>query len=131
MNAILVKLFATALTLSQVTTRPEAVKTAFDPVQDRGEVAQILKNGCAHMRKAFDIEDINLDDLIATAMQDPQAVAGDVKVLQGINFGDLHASYRQFCKGEAVENPPLHLGAGTQYYNKAVAALPDYAELKE
>src|SRR3954464_3114246 len=69
MNAILVKLFATALTLGQVTTRPEAVKTAFDPVQDRGQVAQILRDGCAHMRKAFDIEDINLDDLIATAMQ--------------------------------------------------------------
>ena len=26
------------------------------------------------MRRAFDIEDINLDDLIATAMEDPQAV---------------------------------------------------------
>src|SRR4051794_20967956 len=130
MNAILVKLFATALTLSQVTTRPEAVKTAFDPVQDQGQVAQILKDGCAHMRKAFDIEDINLDDLIATAMQDPQAVAGDVKVLQGINFGDLHTSYRQFCKGEAVENSPVDLGEVIQYYNKAVADLPDHAKLK-
>jgi len=130
MNAILVKLFATALTLSQVTTRPEAVKTAFDPVQDQGQVAQILKDGCAHMRKAFDIEDINLDDLIATAMQDPQAVAGDVKVLQGINFGDLHTSYRQFCKGEAVEASPVDLGEVIQYYNKAVADLPDHAKLK-
>ena len=53
---------------------------------------QILQDGCAHMRKAFDIEDINLDDLIATAMEDPQAVAGDAKVLQGINFSDLHTS---------------------------------------
>ena len=90
MNAILIKLFATALTLSQVTTRPDAVKTAFDPVRDRDQVAQILRDGCAHMRKAFDIEDINLDDLIATAMQDPQAVAGDAKGFQGINFSDLH-----------------------------------------
>src|SRR5690242_12040807 len=32
MNAILIKIFATALTLSQVLTRPEAVKTDFDPV---------------------------------------------------------------------------------------------------
>src|SRR5918912_4541377 len=104
MNAILVKLFATALTLSQVTTRPDAVKTAFDPVQDRAQVAQILKDGCAHMRKAFDIEDINLDDLIATAMQDPQAVAGDVKVLRGVNLTELHTVYREFCKNEAVEN---------------------------
>src|SRR3712207_1372686 len=124
MNAILVKLFATALTLSQVTTRPEAVKTAFDPVQDRAQVTQILKDGCAHMRKAFDIEDINLDDLIATAMEDPQAVAGDAKVLQGLNFSDLHASYRQFCKGETVEASPVDLGEVIAYYNKAVSDLP-------
>ena len=130
MNAILVKLFATALTLSQVTTRPDAVKTAFDPVQDRDQVTQILKDGCAHMRKAFDIEDINLDDLIATAMQDPQAVAGDAKVLQGINFSDLHTSYRQFCKGETVEASPVDLGEVIAYYNTAVADLPDHAKLK-
>ena len=55
------------------------------------------------MRRAFDIEDINLDDLIATAMDDPQAIAGDVKVLQGLSFGDLHVAYRQFCKDETVE----------------------------
>ena len=34
MNAILVKIFATALALSQVTTRPDAVKTHFDAVAD-------------------------------------------------------------------------------------------------
>ena len=31
MNLILVKMFAMALALGQVTTRPEAVKTEFDP----------------------------------------------------------------------------------------------------
>ena len=76
MNAILIKLFATALTLSQVTTRPDAVKTQFDAVADRAEVTKVLRDGCAHMRRAFDIEDLNLDELIATAMEDPQAVAG-------------------------------------------------------
>ena len=91
MNAILIKLFATALTLSQVTTRPDAVKTQFDAVADKAEVAQILRDGCAHMRRAFDIEDINLDELIATAMDDPQAVAGDTKILHGLDLGDLHA----------------------------------------
>jgi len=67
MDMILVKIFATALALSEVTTAPQAVKTHFDPVQDRAEVVQILRDGCAHMRQAFDIESINLDDLIATA----------------------------------------------------------------
>ena len=83
---ILVKIFATALALSEVMTQPQAVKTHFDPVQDQDEVVQILRNGCAHMRKAFDIESINLDDLISTALDDPKALAGDVKAFHGINF---------------------------------------------
>jgi len=67
MEVVLTKLFAVALALSEVTTAPQAVKTHFDPVQDRAKVVQILRDGCAHMRQAFDIELINLDDLIATA----------------------------------------------------------------
>ncbi len=39
------------------------------------------------MRNAFDIEDINLEDLIATALDDPQAV-GENKVFRAINFVD-------------------------------------------
>ena len=58
---ILVKIFATALALSQVTTTPDAVKTQFDRARDQEQVAQLLRAGCIHMRKAFDIEDINLD----------------------------------------------------------------------
>src|SRR5919112_2434967 len=130
MSAILVKIFATALTLSQVLVDPASVKTSFDPAKDQPEVAEILKSGCTHMRRAFDIEDINLDDLIATAMDDPQAVTGDLKVLQGLSFNDLHASYRQFCKGETVEPAPVDLGEVISYYNAAVAGLPDAGKLK-
>ena len=74
MNLILVKMFATVLALSQVTTRPDAVRTEFDPTNDQGEVVQIMRDGCAHIRKEFDLEDFNLDDLISTAMQDPGGV---------------------------------------------------------
>ncbi len=130
MSAILVKIFATALTLSQVLVSPDSVKTSFDPAQDKGEVTRILKDGCTYMRHAFDIEDINLDDLITTAMDDPQAVAGDLKVLQGLSFNDLHASYRQFCKNEQVEPSPIDLGEVISYYNAAVAGLPDVTKLK-
>jgi len=129
MNAILIKLFATVLTLSQVTTRPEAVKTAFDPAA-KGEVVQILRDGCAHMRKAFDIEDINLDELIATAMEDPQAVSGGIKALQGLDLRDLHAAYREFCKNETVQPSAVDLGEVIAYYNKAAADLPDHTRLK-
>ena len=95
MNAVLIKIFATALALSQVTTRPDAIKTQFDPVADQVQVVQILRDGCAHMRKAFDIEDINLDSLITTAMDDPKALTGDVKAFKGLNFNDLYGAYRQ------------------------------------
>ncbi|HEX2137402.1 MAG TPA: transglycosylase domain-containing protein [Microvirga sp.] len=130
MSTILVKIFATALTLSQVTVHPEAVRTSFDPERDREAVAQILKDGCTHMRRAFDIEDINLDDLIATAMEDPQAVTGEVKILQGISFGDLHVAYRQFCKNEPMASSPVDLTEVIAYYNTALADLPDHTKLK-
>src|SRR5205085_3365788 len=85
MNLILVKMFATALALAQVTTRPESLKTEFDPATDQAAVVQLLKDGCAHMRKAFDIEDLNLDSLIDTAMEDPKAIAGEIRAFRGIN----------------------------------------------
>src|ERR1700747_3375555 len=69
MESILVKILATALALSQVTTAPDAVKTRFERAQDQQQVAELLRAGCTHMRKAFDIEDINLEDLIATALR--------------------------------------------------------------
>ena len=106
MEAILVKVFATALALSQVTTRPDAVKVQFDPVADQAEVVQILRDGCAHMRKSFDIEDLNLDDLISTAMEDKDAMANEVKAFHGIKFDDMFSAYREICKkNETVANP--------------------------
>ncbi|MCZ7657899.1 MAG: transglycosylase domain-containing protein [Xanthobacteraceae bacterium] len=130
MNAILIKIFATALAFSQVTTRPETVKTEFDPVHDQAEVAQLLSDGCARMRKTFDIEAINLDDLIATAMQDKEALSGEVKALRGLSIADLYAAYRQFCKNERVENSPVDLGQVIAFYNEAVKDLPDPSRLK-
>ena len=129
MESILAKIFATALALSQVATAPQAVKTQFDRTQDQQQVAQLLRAGCAHMRKAFDIEDINLEELIATALDDPQAI-GESKAFRGINFVDLQTAYRQFCKNETVAVPAVDLGAVIDFYNKAVADLPDHTKLK-
>jgi membrane carboxypeptidase/penicillin-binding protein len=130
MDIILVKLFATALALSQVTTQPQAVKTHFDPAHDQDEVVQLLRDGCAHMRKAFDIESINLDDLIATALDDPKAVGADIKAFHGLNFGDLNTAYHQFCKNETVASPVVDLGQVIEFYNNAAADLPDQTRLK-
>jgi hypothetical protein len=59
-----------------VTTSPNALKTEFDRTADQGKVVSLLRDGCTHMRKVFEIEDINLDDLLATAMEDPDLTAG-------------------------------------------------------
>jgi penicillin-binding protein 1A len=129
METILVKIFATALALSQVTTTPDAVKTQFDRMRDQEQVAQLLHAACTHMRKAFDIEDINLEELIATVLDDPQAV-GENKVFRGINFIDLQTAYRQFCKNEKVAVPAVDPGDVIDFYNKAAADLPDHTKLK-
>ena len=131
MSTILVKIFATALVLSQVTTRPDAIKPQFDPVADQANVVKILRDGCAQMRKTFEIEDINVDDLIATAMDDPQALTADIKALRGLSFNDLITSYRQFCKNETVANSPVDLAEVIRFYNDAVADLPDHRQLKD
>src|SRR5205809_5151520 len=120
METLLVKICATALALSQVTTAPESVATRFDRVADQAAVARLLGAGCTHMRKAFDIEDINLDELIATAMDDPQAMTSENKAFRGINFADLLTAYRQFCKNEKVPVPAVDLGEVIDHYNKAV-----------
>ena len=130
METLLVKIFATALALSQVTTAPDAVKTRFDRDRDQEQVAQLLRAGCARMRKVFDIEDVNLDELIATAIDDPQAIAGESQAFRGINFADLRTAYTQFCKNETVPQSAIDLGDVIEFYNKAVADLPDHSKLK-
>ena len=129
METLLVKIFATALALSGVTTAPEAVKTRFDRTQDQPQVALLLRAGCAHMLKAFEIEDSNLEELIATALDDPQAM-GESKTFRGINFVDLQTAYRQFCKNDTVVAPTVDLGDVIDFYNKAAADLPDHTRLK-
>src|SRR5215468_4109342 len=133
MDLILVKIVATALALSQVTTQPQAIKTQFDSAKDQNEVVQILRSGCAHMKQAFDIESINLDDLIATALDDPKAVGADVKAFHGLNFNDLNAAYHQFCNSESenIGNPVVDLGQVIEFFDGAAAELPDPMQLKD
>ena len=130
MTAILIKIFAVALTLSQITTRSD-VKTQFDPARDQVEVVRLLRDGCAHMLKVFDVENINIDELIAIAMNDPHAVAGESKAFRGINFDDLVSAYRQLCKGPATAKSAVDIGEVIAFYNKATADLPDITKLKD
>ena len=63
-------------------------------------------------------------------MDDPQAFTGGVAAFRGINFSDLFTSYRQFCKNEVVAQSPVDIGEVIDFYNHAVADLPDYSRLK-
>ena len=128
--SILIKIFAVALALSQVTTKPD-VKTQFDPVRDQAQAMQLLRDGCNHMLKVFDLENINIDELITIAMNDPQAVTSESKAFKGINFDDLAVAYREICKGEAVAKSPIDMGEVLAFYNKAVTDLPDVTKLKD
>ena len=130
MDTILVKLFAAALALSEVTTQPQAVKTHFDRVQDQNEVVQILRNGCEHMKQAFDIESINIDDLISTALNDPSAVGANIPAFHGLNFADLNTAYHQFCKNEPITTPVVDLGQVIDFFDNAATDLPDQTVLK-
>src|ERR1700730_3721274 len=130
MDILLVKILATALTLSQVTTAPDALKTEFDRATDQSKVVSLLRDGCTHMRKVFEIEDVNLDDLLATAMEDPDLVAGGNAAFRGIKFADLQSAYRQFCTKEPAPNWDFDAPAVIDFYNKTLADLPDPARLK-
>src|SRR5262245_46577925 len=129
MDAVLDKIFAVALTFSQVATGPEP-RTSFDPIVDQRNVVDLLRAGCGQMRRAFDLEAFNLDDLIATAMDDPEAVSGGHAVFRGLKISDLHVAYRQFCKNESVPSSPVRLKEVIEFYNRTMIDLPDHARLK-
>jgi membrane carboxypeptidase/penicillin-binding protein len=82
------------------------------------------------MRKAFDIENIDLDGLIETVMTDKQAAAGEVAGFKGINFGDLHLAYKQFCKHERISKEVVNIGEVIEFFNRAAVDLPDHTRLK-
>jgi penicillin-binding protein 1A len=131
MDILLTKIFATALVFSQVATAPAELKTSFDENHDQSHVSRLLRAGCAHMRKAFDVEDLNLDDLIETAMEDVDAFSSDQIILRGINVKQLHVAYRQFCKNEDVSESAIDFGEVIRFYNKTLADLPSSLALAE
>jgi membrane carboxypeptidase/penicillin-binding protein len=130
MESVLVKVLAVVLALSQVSTRPDDVKTHFDSTADRAQVLDLLRAGCDHMRKVFKVENLPLDDLVETALADPQIATSKVKEFHGLNFADLDPTYRELCKSEMPDPTPVDLAAIIDFYDKAAANLPDPARLK-
>jgi membrane peptidoglycan carboxypeptidase len=83
------------------------------------------------MLKVFDLENIDIDELITIAMSDPERATPGSKVFHGLNFDDLAVAYREICKGEAVAKSPIDIGEVLAFYNKAVTDLPDVSKLKD
>ena len=125
MESLLVQVFATLLTLSQVLVQPHELKTSFDPKKDQATVVRLLRQGCTQMRRAFEIEDLNLDDLVATAMDDPDARTAEFR---GVKFADMHQAYKAICKNERVRLP-VDLAAVIEFHNRALVELPDHLSL--
>jgi membrane carboxypeptidase/penicillin-binding protein len=130
MESVLVKVLAVVLALSQVSTRPDDVKTHFDSTADRTQVLELLRAGCDHMRKVFKVENLPLDDLVETALADPEIATSKVKEFHGLNFADLEPTYRELCKNETPDPTPVDLATIIDFYNKAAANLPDATRLK-
>ena len=130
MESVLVKILAVVLALSQVSTRPDEVKTHFDKAADRAQVLDLLRAGCEHMRKVFKVENLPLDDLVETALADPKIATSKVKEFHGLNFADLDPTYRELCKNEMPDPSPVDLAAVIDFYDKAAANLPDHTRLK-
>src|ERR1700692_4830333 len=126
MESVLVKILAVILALSQVSTRPDEVKTHFDNTADRAQVLDLLRAGCDHMRKVFKVESLPLDDLVETSLAAPKIATSKVKEFHGLNFADLDPTYRELCKNEMPDPSPVDLAAVIDFYDKAAANLPDH-----
>jgi 1A family penicillin-binding protein len=149
MDALIIKILAVGLTLSQVFTKPiEQFKTKFDAQADQAEIEQTLHSGCQFITKEFGAEQVNFEFLFSMMIsnvknaQAKNAAAGVIapappandftnkSLIDTLDVEGLFAAYKQFCKGEKVENSPLKMNEVIDYYNKAMADLPDPAKLK-
>ncbi|NJL25445.1 MAG: hypothetical protein HC902_09900 [Calothrix sp. SM1_5_4] len=157
MNALVTKILAVGLTLSQLfTTPPEQFRTSFDEQADQELVANLLHEGCAYVTREFKAEDINFELLLEMLVSNTKALkqraaGGDAeddgdstsmgaaagrksftdKLMDQLDPESLLASYRQFCKKEKIENSPLKLNEVIAFYNNAMKDLPDHTKLKD
>ncbi len=154
MNALLIKIMAVGLTVSQLFTKPpEQVKLNFNPQTEQALVTQNLKDGCAFMTKHFQAENISIEAMLATIVSNiqaakerdtaPPATPGapapteppkeenfSDKMIKQIDFEAMLTAYKLFCKGENVEAKGIKLEEVINFYNEAMKNLPDANTLK-
>jgi membrane carboxypeptidase/penicillin-binding protein len=63
-------------------------------------------------------------------MEDPKAIAGEIRAFRGINFDDLAVAYKQFCGNDPVDSSRFDIKQVIEFYNGVAANLPDHNRLK-
>ena len=130
MDVILVKILAAFLALSLVTTRPDAIKTQFDPQRGQAEVTRVLRDGCAHMRKAFDVESIDIDD--APLLRREQSARFGLMV-DAIYLGDSLSARRSRRGPDAGQfrlKFPIEIGGNRRQFVRSLSDLLNSDPLK-
>ena len=82
------------------------------------------------MLKVFDLENINFDELLVTALDDPQAI-GETQGVSRHQFRRLADRLPAILQERSrSRRPAVDLADVIAFYNKAAADLPDHTKLK-
>ncbi len=159
MNALIIKLMAVGLTVSQVFTRPpEQVRTQFNPQTDQAVVAQLLKDGCGFMMKQFQAEKLDVEPLLLLMIENarkakertaaepaapvireegdlsadapPRVASFTEQIARDIDIEMVLTLYKSFCKNEQVDLSKIKFDEVINYYNKEMSNLPDVNQLR-
>lgn len=150
MNALIIKVLAVGLTLSQLLNgHPDKFREHFDPQTEQAKVEELLTNGCEYLIKEFKADDVPFDMLFNTMISSlakakeknkpvEEEIGAEVQVtktaterlLDQLNLPVMHEVYKKYCKKEKVDKFPVNIADVIEYYNAAVADLPDHTILK-
>ncbi len=151
MNALMVKLMAIGITVTQVFTKPvDQIRVQFNPQTDEAAVHQILRDGCAYMMKQFGQEQIDLEPLFLMMIENTKAAQKKAKaeseldtelvpkkeesfserLSRQIDLDLMLKSYKFYCKNEASEGAGIQLAEVITFYNEVMKDLPDVKLLR-
>ncbi len=153
MNPLIIKVLAVGLTLSQLFTKPvEKFKDHFDPASEQAEAEATLRTGCKFITEKFGAENINFDLLFTTMKENlekpltsgeappaaevasgPGGLTASLKLERDVPA--MYPIYKRYCKGEKLSSSEetesnQTLTAAIEFFNRAVADLPDHNKLK-
>jgi 1A family penicillin-binding protein len=134
MTPFLIQLLAMGLVASQVFTKPDQVRTHFDPRTSTAIATTLLKDGCRMVTGQFKDARFNPEVLLEAMRTDAESATESTgttaKIFKSIDFGGILNAYRYFCKGDKSVADKIDLAAVVEYYNKVFEKLPDVNSLR-